>query len=141
SALVTVERRVDRVELRGRAPLPSVVVDEPAGTWRADVVVGADGEPSRTGRQLGLGRPPRRRSLALEIDVPFAPAVRRDTAILRYAIPGGYGWYLPKGDHANVGVGSYRPSRHGRLREDLGRLAAELDLDLRDGQVRGHWLA
>lgn len=188
-ALATAERRVHRVELRGRAPLPPVLVDEPAatialvervrfdtalvdeaarvgaiiedgepvhelhedehgiavrtarGTWRADVVVAADGEPSRAARQLGLGGLPRRRSLALEIDLPFAPALRSDTAILSFAIPGGYGWYFPKGDHANVGVGSYRPTRHGRLREDLGRLAAELGLDLRDGQVRGHWLA
>lgn len=188
-ALAMAERRVDRVELRGRTPLPPVVVDEPAATiamverarfdmalieeaaragaairdgepirelaedehgievrtarggWQADVVVGADGEPSRAARQLGLGGLPRRRSLALEIDLPFAPALRGDTAILDYAIPGGYGWYFPKGDHANVGVGSYRPSRYGRLREDLGRLANELELDLRDGQVRGHWLA
>ena len=187
-ALDTVERRVDRVELRGphlgafmlvepattiamverqrfdlalveAAARAGVVVrdSEPVrellehesgvevrtdrGWWRADAIVAADGEPSRAARQLGLGGPARRRALALEVDVPFGSGLRHDAAILDYRIPGGYGWYFPKGDHGNLGVGSYRTSRHARLREDLTRLADELGLELRDGHVRGHWIA
>ena len=187
-ALDTVERRVDRVELRGphlgaftlvepattvamverqrfdlalveaaaRAgvvvrdsePVRELLEDESGvevrtdrGRWRADAVVAADGEPSRAARQLGLGGPARRRALALEVDVPFGSELRPDTAILDYRIPGGFGWYFPKGDHGNLGVGSYRTSRYARLREDVGRLADELGLDLHDGHVRGHWIA
>ena len=108
--------------------------------WRADAVVIADGEPSGTARKVGLGGPARRRALALEVDLPFAVGLERDTAVLSYRFPGGYGWYFPKGDHANVGVGSHRPSRYGRLREDLADFASELGLDLAHGRVRGHWI-
>lgn len=108
--------------------------------WRADVVVAADGEPSRAARQLGLGGRAHRLALALEVDVPFGGGPSPDSAILEFGIPGGYGWYFPKGDHANIGVGSYRPSRYGRLREDLALLANELGLDLRQDRIRGHWI-
>ncbi len=187
-ALEVVERRVDRVELRG-PHLSPISLAEPAATiamverrrfdltlveaaaragvvvrdnepvrellehesgvevrtdrgrWRADAVVAADGEPSRAARQLGLGGPARRRALALEVDVPFGSGLRPDTAILDYRIPGGYGWYFPKGDHGNLGVGSSRTSRYARLRDGLTRLADDLGLDLQNGHVQGHWIA
>jgi geranylgeranyl reductase family protein len=188
AALGTIERRVDRVELRGRhlaalqlsvpdasiamverarfdlalveeaARAGAVVRDEEPvrelfeyesgielrtdrGRWQGDLLVVADGEPSAAARRLGLGVPARRRALAIEVDVPFGTAVPPDTAILDYRIPGGYGWYFPKGDHANLGVGSYRTSRHPRLRQDLALFADELGLDLQNGRVRGHWIA
>lgn len=188
AALQTVERRVDRVELRGAHPgvvrlaEPAATIamverrrfdlslveaaaqagaevrdGEPArefreheagvavrtdqGWWRADAVVAADGEPSRAARRLGLGGPARRRALALEVDVPFGSGLQRDAAILDYRIRGGYGWYFPKGDHGNLGVGSYRASQYARLRRDLASLADELGVDLQDSHVRGHWIA
>lgn len=188
AALGTVERRVDRVELRGphlpalrlsvpeasiamveRARFDVALVEEAAragavvrdlepvrellehdsgidlrtdrGRWHGDLLVVADGEPSGSARQLGLGGPARRRALALEVDVPFGTVAPTDSAILDYRIPGGYGWYFPKGDHANLGVGSYRTSRHSELRQDLARLAHELGLELGQGRVRGHWIA
>lgn len=185
--LEAVERRVDRVELRG-PHFPPIDLVEPAATiamverssfdlalveaaaragvemrddepvraiaegdsevvlrtdrgrFRADAVVAADGEPSRAARQLGLGGPARRLALALEVDLPFSEAVGRDTALLAYGLPGGYGWYFPKGDHANLGVGSYRRAYRGRLRDDLARLGHAVGLDVRDGRVRGHWI-
>lgn len=109
------------------------------GRWRADAVVVADGEPSRLARRLGLAGPTRQLALALEVDLPFA-SLGHDTAVLSYRLAGGYGWYFPKGDHANVGVGSYRPSEYGRLRGDLASFATELGLDLRQSRVRGHWI-
>ncbi|MBI3746312.1 MAG: NAD(P)/FAD-dependent oxidoreductase [Chloroflexi bacterium] len=186
-ALKAVERRVERVELRGPhgspfrlvAPAAGIAMvererfdlalveaavragadvedDNPVrelredgsgvdlrtheGHWRADVVVAADGEPSRAARQLGLGGPARRRALALEVDLPLANGLPNDTAILDFAIPGGYGWYFPKGDHANVGVGSHDPPRYLRLRDDLARLTDELGLHLGATRVQGHWI-
>jgi flavin-dependent dehydrogenase len=38
------------------------------------------------------------------------------------ALPGGYGWVFPKGDHANLGVGGWG-GEGPRLREHLARLA------------------
>ena len=108
--------------------------------WRADVVVAADGEPSRLARQLGLGGRARRLSLALEVDVPLGGVPSPDTAVLDFRVPGGYGWLFPKGSHANLGVGSYRPSRYEGLRDDLARLANDLGLDLQQGPIRGHWI-
>lgn len=187
AALDTVERRVDRVELRGPHLWPIQVVDPAAtiamversrfdlalveaaaragvavcdaepireiveddlgvtlrtdrGTLRADLAVVADGEPSRAAHQLRLGGPAKRLALALEVDLPFSASLGRDTALLAYGMPGGYGWYFPKGDHANVGVGSYRTGQHHRLRDELARFARDLGLDVRDGRVGGHWI-
>lgn len=187
SALRTVDRRVDRVELRGphgapiRLAVPAAsiamversrfdlalvecaaeagvdvrdgdpvreLIEDDAGVdvrtgrdrWRADAVVIAEGEPSGSARDVGLGGPPRRLALALEVDLPFADGRDRDTAVLGFGLAGGYGWYFPKGDHANVGVGSYRTFEIRRLREDLVRFATGLGLDLAGARVRGHWI-
>lgn len=117
-----------------------VVVVTNSSRWRADVAVAADGEPSRVARQLGLGGRSRRLALAIEADVPLGGEPSPDTAILDFGIRGGYGWYFPKRDHANVGVGSYHPARYEGLRDDLVRLAGDLGLDLRQSRVRGHWI-
>ncbi len=187
AALRTVDRHVDRVELRG-PHLPPIHLADPAASiamversrfdlalveaaaeagvevrdahpvrglleheagvdvwtgrdrWRADAVVIADGEPSRTARDVGLGGPARRRALALEVDLPFTDGLERDTAVLGYGLAGGYGWYFPKGDHANVGVASNRTSEIRKLREGLAGFASELGLDLAHARVRGHWI-
>jgi geranylgeranyl reductase family protein len=110
----------------------------PRGSHRADLVIAADGEPSRIARRLGLGGDPARRSLALEVDLPFAPGRRQDELQLRFGVAGGYAWYFPKADHANVGILSWRRSRQPALREALGRYVRELGLSLRDARVLGH---
>ncbi|MBI2778137.1 MAG: geranylgeranyl reductase family protein [Chloroflexi bacterium] len=187
AAMATVDRRVDRVELRagGLRPLGlqipeaaiamvertrfdlalteaaatagAVVRDgEPVsgaaeqadgvtlrtdrGEERFDALVAADGEPSHTARWLGLATPARRRALALEVDLPFTERLPIDTAILDYRVPAGYAWYFPKGDHANLGIGSYRAARHGALRAELTRFARDLGLDPDQGRIRGHWI-
>ena len=110
------------------------------GAERFDALVAADGEPSHVARWVGLASPARRQALGLEVDLPLTDALPLDTAILTYGVPGGYAWYFPKGDHANVGIGSYRADRHGSLRAELTRFARGLDLDPGRSRVRGHWI-
>jgi len=76
----------------------------------------------------------------VEVDLPFSPAVAPDTAVLEFALPGGYAWYFPKGDHANVGIGSYRADQRRMLRTALMRFARSLDLDPIGAHVAGHWI-
>jgi geranylgeranyl reductase family protein len=191
SVLTVVDRRVHKVELRGRRLSPvhmtasgaeiamversafdmamaeaaaiagadirdgervdSVVEDDRGVTLvacgrlhRVDVLLAADGEPSGVARRLGLGATSIRRSLALDIDTPFASTVLRDTAILSLTVPGGYAWYFPKGDHANVGVISSRVGTaemvSGVLRPALDRLLEDLGLRASDGHITGHWV-
>jgi flavin-dependent dehydrogenase len=55
-------------------------------------------------------------------------------------VPGGYGWVVPKGDHANLGVGGWA-SEGPRLREHLTRLARNHNVDpVELTDVRGHRL-
>lgn len=135
------------VEVRDNMPVREITEHDAGATLRtssgdfeADAVVVADGEPSGLSRRLGLGGPARRLALALEVDLPFAPVIAPDTAVIAFGLRGGYGWYFPKGDHANVGVGSYRSGEQHRLRADLTSLARDLGLDVSDGHVRGHWI-
>lgn len=110
------------------------------GAERFDALVAADGEPSHVARWVRLASPARRQALGLEVDLPLTDALPRGTAILTYGVPGGYAWCFPKGDHANVGIGSYRAARHGSLRAELTRFARGLDLDPGRSRVRGHWI-
>lgn len=114
------------------------------GRLRVDALVAADGDPSGIARRLGLGGPATRHSLALEVDLPLAAEVEPDTAILSFALPGGYAWYFPKGDHANVGAGTYHVATrdgatHQALRASLIRFAADHGLDA-TGRIAGHWI-
>ncbi len=117
-----------------------VRLEGPRGSLRADVLVVADGEPSRLARRLGIGGEAPRRSLALEVDLPFAPGRSTDELQLSFREPGGYAWYFPKGDHANVGILSWRAEHQASLRDRLTRYANGLGLDLAGRRVRGHWI-
>lgn len=139
-------------EIRDGERVDNVVEDERGvtietrhGRLRVDVVVVADGDPSSVARQLGLGGHARRRSLALNVDLPLTAMLPPDSAVLSFTVPGGYGWYLPKGDHASVGVGSSRGSTGDEtagasLRRALSSFAASLGLDIADGHLTGHWV-
>ncbi|MBM4407564.1 MAG: hypothetical protein FJ038_02920 [Chloroflexi bacterium] len=111
-----------------------------SGRIEADVIVAADGEPSRIATRSGLGGAARRRALALEIDLPLDHG-RSPTALqLRFGIRGGYAWYFPKRDFANVGILTHRGGRQAGLRTELLRYADELGLDRRGARIRGHWI-
>jgi len=122
-----------------------VTIETQRGSMLVDVVVAADGDPSAVARQLGLGGTARRRSLALNVDLPLTSARPAETAVLSFTVPGGYAWYFPKGHHASVGVGSNHAGARDKaavasLRHSLSSFAASLGLDINDGHVTGHWV-
>jgi geranylgeranyl reductase family protein len=135
------------VDVRDEWPVQDVIPDED-GAWlqgnrdrhRASVVVAADGEPSRIARRLGIGGEAHRLSLALEVDLPFAPDRSPRELQLRFGGRGGYAWYFPKADHANVGILSWRRSEQAGLREALRAYIRELGLPARDARILGHWI-
>jgi geranylgeranyl reductase family protein len=105
----------------------------------ATVVIGADGANGTVGRDAGLRD--HLRGVALEGNAAIDPAPFAGRVILEFgAVPGGYAWVFPKGDHVNVGVGGW-PEEGRRLREHLHRLCRHHGIpedSLRD--VRGHHL-
>jgi geranylgeranyl reductase family protein len=111
-----------------------------AGRLEADVVIAADGEPSRVAARAGLRSPARRLALGLEVDLPLDPARSPTTLQLRFGVPAGYAWFFPKGDHANVGILTTDRRRTRSLGDALRRYRAELGLDPDGGRVRGHWI-
>ena len=139
----------DGAELRDGTGVEAIEADETGVTARvggeavrADVLVGADGANGVVARSVGLGDGIVR-GVALEGNVPLealALDLERTAVIELAALPGGYGWIFPKGDHANLGVGGWG-TEGPRLREHLARLAREHGLEpdaLTD--VRGHRL-
>jgi geranylgeranyl reductase family protein len=109
----------------------------------ADVVVGADGANGTTARTLGLAAGIVH-GVAYEGNVSYSTLPReryaRRAVVEFAAVPGGYGWVFPKGDHANVGVGGWA-SEGPRIREHLARVCAAHGLETDQLEsVRGHRL-
>jgi digeranylgeranylglycerophospholipid reductase len=80
-----------------------VVETAGGGTFRAKVVVGADGPISTVGRSVGFA--PRRelfRMITATVDGPLDDEI--DVYFGRVA-PGGYAWRFPRAHDANVGLG------------------------------------
>ncbi|WP_340612397.1 geranylgeranyl reductase family protein [Ammonifex degensii] len=103
---------VVRIEETGEA----VTVTTAGGaSYRAQLVIGADGALSRVARLVG--RPyPRHFALAAALIPPPAWAEKRDTILIDLeALPYGYGWVFPKIDHLNAGVGSFAATRELRF--------------------------
>ncbi len=140
--LMTQRRRLDAylagqaaaagADFRDGARATALELDDEGGVVRFDgsaaaapVVIGADGVNGLTARTLGLtGR--RQHGVALEGNVPHVHAREdyRGRAVVELgAVPGGYAWVFPKGDHVNVGVGGWE-SEGPRLREHLERACA-----------------
>jgi len=81
------------------------------GVHEAQYLVGADGANGIVARALGLA-PRRRVAVCVEAEVatvPEASTTPRDEVRIEFgAIPFGYGWVFPKGDHLSIGVGGLR---------------------------------
>jgi geranylgeranyl reductase family protein len=102
---------------------PLTVDGEPI---EAVALIGADGVNGGIAKALGLDG--HHHEVALEANVPYGPVLRsryaRRVVIEFGAVPGGYGWVFPKGDHVNVGVGGWLHEGP-RLRAHLARLCRQ----------------
>jgi geranylgeranyl reductase family protein len=127
--------KVTRVEPRGAVTIAGERLE-------AEVVVGADGANGVTARSLGL--PAYEHGVAFEGNVGYKYLSRdrfSSRAVVELgAVPGGYAWVFPKGDHVNVGVGGWE-SEGPRLRERLRELCAAFEIDEATvHDLRGHRL-
>jgi geranylgeranyl reductase family protein len=79
--------------------------------YEARYLIGADGANGIVGRSVGL-TPKRRVAVCVESEVTtHAEAIQMPGDEVRIelgAIPFGYGWVFPKGDHLSIGVGGLR---------------------------------
>ncbi len=131
-------RRVDRVGVA------DYLVRTDDGDYRCRAVVGADGANGMVAGTLGFEQPIET-AVALEANIAcpegLPPWIERRVALSLAALPGGYGWVFPKGDHVNVGIGGWAHVAGPRLREALDALCRAYGLDPRSmTEVRGHRL-
>jgi geranylgeranyl reductase family protein len=120
-----------------------VTVRTDKGHYTATALAGADGANGMVGQSTGTA--PRVDLLvALEGNVPLERKVERrwehTIALDLGALPGGYGWVFPKGDHLNVGVGGWQHFAP-HLRRRLAALCQRYRLPSdRLADLRGHHL-
>lgn len=117
--------------------------DETTATYRARVVVGADGANSVVARSLGFS-PTEQRGVALEGNLPCPAGVPEwlsSRVLISFAtVPGGYGWLFPKGDHINIGVGGLAVAGP-ELRTELERFTGLFGWDVEELEdIGGHHL-
>ena len=98
---------------------------------QVDAVVGADGANGVTAKVFGLGGAIVN-GVALEGNLPYERLPLDDwrgmLVLELAALPGGYGWIFPKGDHVNVGVGGDE-AEGPRLRAELRRMCEAYGVD------------
>ena len=105
----------------------------------AGVVVVADGCNGTSAKALGLA-PEVAHGVALEANFPHDVRHAHTMTLEIAAVPGGYGWIFPKGDHVNVGVGGWG-SEGPRLRDHLRVLCDHYVIQIDElANLRGHRL-
>ena len=119
-----------------------VRVDVDGQPVEAAVLVGADGANGTTASSLGLAGS-FTYGVALEGNLVDERTVERFAGLAALelgAVPGGYGWVFPKGDHVNVGVGGWA-AEGPRLRTHLADLCRYHGVDPEAlTELRGHRL-
>ena len=115
----------ERVRHVERLPDGEYTVHTADRTLRCRVVIGADGANGVVAGTLGFDLPTES-AVALEANIAFhegvPPWIERRVALSLAALPGGYGWIFPKGNHVNVGVGGWSHVAGPRLRSALNSL-------------------
>ena len=111
---------------------------------RCRVVLAADGANGVVASTIGF-EPALESAVALEANIAFPdglpPWIESRVALSLAALPGGYGWVFPKGDHLNVGVGGWARVAGPRLRESLDALCRAYGLAPESmTELRGHRL-
>ena len=95
------------------------------------LLIGADGANGVVGKALDL-RPRFEEAVALEGNLPFSPDIPEDwreyVGLDLGGLAGGYGWVFPKGEHLNLGVGSWKYAGF-TLRPKLAELARRYGFD------------
>jgi flavin-dependent dehydrogenase len=116
----------------------NILLHTEGGAYRGRFLVGADGASGQIRRLCAPGSW-FSQGFALEVQTP-APKEAVDLTFDFAAIPNGYGWIFPKGDHLNVGVFSPWPApgltRNGLLRY-AGRKVGADRVDHVTGQYLG----
>jgi geranylgeranyl reductase family protein len=127
---MTQRKRLDHFLLQQAAAAGAHIEDGQTVDAReldAPIVIGADGCNGSTAKQLGLGGGIVH-GVALEANYPHEARFAGAMVLQMAAIPGGYGWIFPKGDHVNVGVGG--DEEHGpQLRQALRRMCEAYGVD------------
>lgn len=116
----------------------SVTAITSRGMFSGRFLVGADGASSVVGRRIGFTPNPKRRAIAMELEVEVDERTlsrhRNKAHIELGAIPWGYAWIFPKADHLSIGIGSVKSLVH---RKELYELIhAFLERHHIDGVVR-----
>ena len=98
--------------------------------FKARAIVGADGPRSRAGKAIGSVNRElvETRQITVGLEHPYAAT----DIFLSAAIPGGYGWFFPKGDLANLGAG-VSPAFKSELKAIVARLHARL---AKEGRIK-----
>lgn len=119
-----VERRTADGVLTDRGEVRAPLVIDALG-WRRVLDPAQDPQPPRAPISRGLESHPQHDGSGDALDV----WVRRD--VVRY----GYGWRVPAGDEARIGVGSYEPRHHVRRPTD----ALTRELGAEPSRYQGNW--
>ena len=135
-AIIREGERVTAVE----TDLDGAIVHSSGGSYRGQVVIGADGANSVVARSQGLG--PTVCGLGLEVELDLSPRLQKEFAgriIIHYGEPPkGYSWAFGKGEHASFGVALLH-SRPPDPRPYLAKFLTRLGLPLsQDAPWRGH---
>ncbi len=125
-----------RVEKGHSAHGELIAVSTDRGVIRAALVVDALGWRRVLGSS-GYQPPDAPLSRGLEVHPPAGPEPTRDLDVWleRSLVRRGYGWYVPAGEEARVGVGSYDPAEH--VRESTVELAERLGME--PVRYQGNW--